>query len=747
MTKQFELLAPGGDVDSIKAAIIGGADAVYCGLDNFNARTRAANISFENLIGLLKLAHKNDCKLFLTLNIIILESELPALFRLLNKLVNTSIDGVIVQDLGLFHILSNYYPTLDIHASTQLTTHNEGQIHFLHKLNASRTNLCRELNIDEIKALTQVSHKHNMLTEVFVHGSNCIGFSGLCYFSSAHGGNSGNRGRCSQPCRDQYQTTRVGKDFPLNLKDNSAFSDLEALADADVDSLKVEGRIKKFHYVHSVISTWRQQIERLNRDQALSNDKTELHKVFNRDFSNDYLKGKISRDMFIDNPRDHSAQYFTERQGYTTDEEIQSVKQYLYDEKTQIINNVEAQISALNIDKTPLTIQVSGVVDSSLTVTVKTPDTSFTIESESRLIHSDRYSIDDSGIEKRLKGLNTAAFYIEKLSIDNLCSELFIPFKELTTIKNRIAFELNGGKPLISPVDLPNIAKAAKPADKAKLSVLISDVKDLNLCTDTSADIYYQLPDCIHNNYAKLVDLFLTCENLIPWFPSIIIGEDYTAAVAFLLQVKPKLIVTNNTGVAHAAYENSIAWVAGPYLNTTNSFSLRVMKEEFNCVGAFISNEINKKQMRHIKCPDDFKLYYSIYHPILLFTTRQCLFHQTVGCKKDVMDDKCLSNCKKSASIINLKETAFSINKKRGEHNSLYGAHNFLNTDILTDLPEMFSGFFIDLREIRTETKVGLDKMEIIQLFDNVLKGIPDATAELKQVFQPVTAAQYQKGL
>ncbi len=747
MAKQFELLAPGGDVDSIKAAIIAGADAVYCGLDNFNARTRAANISFENLVGLLKLAHKNDCQLFLTLNIIILESELPALFRLLDKLVNTSIDGVIVQDLGLFDILSKYYPTLDIHASTQVTTHNEGQIHFLHKLNASRTNLCRELNINEIKELTQVSHRNNMLTEVFVHGSNCIGFSGLCYFSSAHGGNSGNRGRCSQPCRDQYQTTRVGKDYPLNLKDNSAFSDLDALADAGVDSLKVEGRIKKYHYVHSVISTWRKQIERFYAQQQLSSDKTELYKVFNRDFSNDYLKGDISRNMFTDNPRDHAAQHFAEIKGYTTDAELQTVKQYLYDEKTVIINNVGAQISALAIGKTPLRIKISGEVDDPLSVSVTTPDMTFSVQSESRLIHSDKYSINDSGIDKRLKSLNTAEFYIEEISVDGLCKDLFIPFKEITTIKNRIASELNGGKALIAPVELPVIPKPVQPAGEGKLSVLISEAKDLNLCSDTTADIYYRLPDCIHNDYGKLVDLFLTYTNLIPWFPSIIIGEDYTAAVAFLQQVKPKLIVTNNTGVAYAAYENGIDWVAGPHLNTTNSFSLRAMKEKFNCVGAFISNEINKKQMRTIKRPDDFKLYYSIYHPILLFTSRQCLFHQSVGCKKETMDEKCLTNCRKSASIINLKETAFSINKKRGEHNSLFGAHHFLNTDILNELPDMFSSFFIDLRDIRTETKLGLEKTEIIRLFDDALKGIPEATSELRQVIQPVTDVQYKKGL
>ena len=143
MKRKIELLAPGGDIDSTKAAIIAGADAIYCGLDRFNARNRAENIAFEDLYGIIRLAHRNSCEVFITLNIIIVDSELPALITLLNKLINTKIDGVIVQDLGMFYLLSHYFAGLKIHASTQLTTHNEGQIKFLSKLNATRVNLSR----------------------------------------------------------------------------------------------------------------------------------------------------------------------------------------------------------------------------------------------------------------------------------------------------------------------------------------------------------------------------------------------------------------------------------------------------------------------------------------------------------------------------------------------------------------------------------------------------------------------------
>ena len=198
MSPKIELLAPGGDIDAIKAAIIAGADAVYCGLDTFNARNRASNISFDELVGIIRLAHEYECQIFLTLNIIILEREFKTLAKLLSKLANTTLDGVIVQDLGMLYILNKHFPTLDIHASTQLTTHNIGQIPFLKKLGASRVNLSRELNLKEISAITAVSHQEDVLTEVFVHGSLCVAFSGLCYSTSASVGNSGNRGRCSQ---------------------------------------------------------------------------------------------------------------------------------------------------------------------------------------------------------------------------------------------------------------------------------------------------------------------------------------------------------------------------------------------------------------------------------------------------------------------------------------------------------------------------------------------------------------------
>jgi putative protease len=188
-------------------------------------------------------------------------------------------------------------------------------------------------------------------------------------------------------------------------------------------------------------------------------------------------------------------------------------------------------------------------------------------------------------------------------------------------------------------------------------------------------------------------------------------------------------------------------WIAGPYLNTVNSFSLISLKEQFNCAGAFISNELQRAQIKQIKKPADFELYYSIYHPITLMTSRQCLFHQVTGCEKNKIETNCIEKCLRSASITNIKEKTFLIEKTKGNYHTIYNAINFLNTDILTDLPNLFSSFFIDLRGIKTKTDIPADKAETIRLFQNSVDGNSDAIAELQHIISPSTNTQYLKGI
>ncbi|ELB2946553.1 U32 family peptidase [Vibrio alginolyticus] len=659
---QFELLAPGGDLDSIKAAIAAGADAIYCGLDRFNARNRATNLTLDNLNGVLTLAHQHSCKIFLTLNVLILESEIPAIVRLLSQLNTTKIDGVIVQDLGLAYILKHHFPDLDVHASTQLNTHNEGQILFLNQLTASRVNLSRELNISEIKHLAQFGREHNVMMEVFVHGSYCIGFSGICYISSARNGASGNRGRCSQPCREQYETTKTGNNYPLNMKDNSAFSDLEALADAGVYSLKVEGRIKKSHYVYTVVDNWRKQIDRMCDGVELSNDTTELYTVFNRDFSNAFLQGDFGKAMYIDNPRDHAVKHFSKIYKCESADDVQAVKKKLYDDKTAIIEKVAEQTKSFDVTST----QVSG---------------------------------------SSLKG----------------------------------------------SIDVPTLPALPQPEPRQgapKLSALISSAQEAMLCEYHDIDVYYQLPMGLSGELSAMIELFQANPMLKPWFPAILIGEDYHAARVFLETIQPELLITNNSGVGMLAKELGLGWVAGPQMNTVNSHAFKCLQDEFAASGAFVSNELNMKQMRHIKRPKNMRSFYSIYHPNTLLTSRQCLFQQTEGCRKVKVNKGCLKRCDKRTSIINLKDNPYVVQKQKGSHNSIYSEHNVLNLQVMHDLPQLFTDVLIDLRDIQTETKVSASKPELIDAFLALLEEHSElAIQTLNDMIQPTANAQYLKGL
>lgn len=657
---QFELLAPGGDLDSIKAAIAAGADAVYCGLDRFNARNRATNITFDVLQGVIDLAHQHKCKIFLTLNIVVLENEIPSIIRLLNRLAQTDVDGVIVQDLGLAYIIKRYFPTLDIHASTQMNTHNEGQVLLLSKLGASRVNLSRELNIDEIAHLAEFGHKNSVLMEVFVHGSYCIGFSGLCYFSSEMNGASGNRGRCSQPCRDKYQTTTAGMNYPLNLKDNSAYENMAALAAAGVHSLKIEGRIKKSHYVYTVVDKWRQQIDHFCHTGQTLTDKEELYTVFNRNFSNGYLQGNIHRGMYIDNPRNYAAAHFA--QSYPQSHTLESAKRFIYDRNTEIINKVNAITESMPVSVTA---------------------------------------------NRSLKG---------------------------------------GGK--VIDIPMPKSEHNADLSCDVRLSVLISSQDDLDLMQRfDDVDFLFQIPDALALVYDEVLEVFARFPGLVPYFPPVLIGEHFQAATRLLEQTQLPYLVTNNLGVAQIAQQLGVNWVAGPQLNITNSFALKCLQKSLDATGAFISNELNAKQMKRLVKPDSFRLFYSIYHPISLMTSRQCLIAQSVGCKKQRINNGCMKRCEKTASIISLKDHSHVIHKARGSYNCLYANQNFLNLNVLKDVPALYTDVMVDLRNIPTDTKVSVSKVELIDHFRQYVNQPEGVCSDLSSFMVGTTNQQYIRGL
>lgn len=742
MAKKIELLAPGGDISSVKAAIAAGADAVYCGLSRFNARNRAENLSFEELCSLIRLAHANDCQLFLTLNILIVEPEIPALCSLLNKLVNSGIDGVIVQDLGLLYLLKSYFQNFKVHGSTQLTTHNSGQLKFLNHLNVQRVNLSRELSLKEIEQLTDACHEHNMLSEVFVHGSHCLGFSGLCYMSSVQSGNSGNRGRCSQPCRDQYQTTLQGSDFPLNLKDISVFDDVHRLKTAGVDSVKIEGRIKKSHYVFSVVEAWKKQLKEQTGDDNL------LQTMFNRGFSSGFLNGQIGAEMYSENIRDNSAKQLLNQA--TNKLTLKDAKKQIYDTRTAIIQNVEQKIEKLGTDKQEVTIQLTGKPGNPLEVRVTTQNRTFSLFSKNKISpdqnkRTSQIKLSRQEMEKAFSLINTFGFSLKPIFLEDLDQHGYLSASDITPLKRQLLVSLNQLEYFTPAVEIPKKKRKSYYTDAPSLSIIISSKKDIELTENSDAHFYFQLPEYLEKGADQYVDLFRAHKQLTPVFPSILLENSFLEAVKILQQLQPTKIITNNSGIAYYSCKLGIPWIAGPYMNATNSLSLDCLKREFNCSGAFLSSELSRMQLKLIQPPDQFELYYSIFHPLLLMTSRQCLFQQVTGCTKERVDGQCIQLCSKSASLTNLKGESFQICKVKNNHNKLYATEHFLNLDILPDIPHRFTSFCIDMSTKKQNT---LSKAHLISLFQKFLNNnTQNARGDLQTVLPATVCSQYKKGI
>ena len=252
-----ELLLPVGNIESLYAAIEGGADAIYLGLKGFNARGRAANFSEVQLAAICKLAAKHHVKVYVTLNIVVKNNELADVLDTLQFLSELPIAGVIIQDWGVFSLMRRYFPKLVAHASTQMANHNSVGANHCQRIGFKRVVLARELTFNELKLIQQ---RTKIETEVFVHGALCYSISGFCQFSSFLGGAGANRGLCTQPCRRFYNCNGQKRTF-FSMKDNQLIDKIKDLGQMGVTSLKVEGRLKSGEYVYTVAQSYRKVLD------------------------------------------------------------------------------------------------------------------------------------------------------------------------------------------------------------------------------------------------------------------------------------------------------------------------------------------------------------------------------------------------------------------------------------------------------------------------------------------------------
>ena len=257
MVKKPELLAPVGNVESFYAALEGGSDAIYLGLKQFNARNRAGNFTFKQIQAIVKEATEKGVKVYITLNTIIKNPELPDVINILCFLSKVGVHAIIIQDWGIHYIVKKYFPGLKMHASTQMGNHNSLGRDYSSQNNFERIIMARELTFPELK---KIALNSPIQIEVFVHGAFCYSFSGMCLFSSYLGGSGANRGLCAQPCRREYSNSEK-KQFIFNLKDNQQLGQLDNLIQTGVSSLKIEGRMKSAEYIFKVAGEYRKAID------------------------------------------------------------------------------------------------------------------------------------------------------------------------------------------------------------------------------------------------------------------------------------------------------------------------------------------------------------------------------------------------------------------------------------------------------------------------------------------------------
>lgn len=492
--KKIELLAPAGNMDSLKAAILAGCDAVYISGKKYGARAFAANFSNEELIEAITYAHLYDVKVYVTVNTLIYESEMDDFLGYIKFLHENSVDAVIMQDLGAMDLVRQTYPNLEIHASTQMNIHSLESAKLLEKLDIKRCVLAREMDIKEIENIKKNS---NIELEVFVQGALCICYSGQCLMSSLIGNRSGNRGTCVQCCRMKYDLVKdkkVVNDFKyiLSTKDLCTLKNIDKLIDIGVDSIKIEGRMKRSEYVYLAVSLYRKAIDSYTKTGKINisdDDIKNLKKIFNRGFTKGFLFNE-DNDNFTNpyrpnhmgveigkviNIKNNSFYLkltdnlnvqdgiriinddigFTVTEMFINDKKVKSaykgdivkIKQKINSLgkvlKTTDYKQLEEIKELINIKKRlPLDIKLNAYLNKKLSIQIKYKEKEVRINSDYIVAESRNSKTTKQDIENKINRLNDTVYFLNNLEI-NMDDNIFIPVGVLNNLRRAAVEKLN----------------------------------------------------------------------------------------------------------------------------------------------------------------------------------------------------------------------------------------------------------------------------------------------------------------
>ncbi len=752
-----EILSPAGDVKSLYAAFEAGADAVYFGVSEFNARKRAENILVSDLPEIVSEAALRGVKLYLTLNTIITSDEICAVLDLVDSAMSAGIRCFIIQDYGILNILDRFYPEAEIHLSTQATTHLTGQIDFFSGTSVSRINLARELSIDEICRYTAFAHEKGIETEVFVHGSYCLSYSGQCYLSSYLEGLSGNRGLCAQLCRRKYRKGG-SKGYYLNLKDNSALSAAGELIRCGADSLKIEGRIKGSGYVYAVTRAWKEIVsDQLNSEKA--DPLPVLSSVFNRGFTGGYIENNIS-DMFSQSPSDASYRYIADVVCYSADSRIletaseignpegimemesfpvvikrnmgRNTEQYVcsgmilskvspcrylfeiegkLNGKIENSNMIYAREVLENKDyvfnktdkpvfrKIPVTVGISCMEGHPLKLTLRYGEKSVSAFSESPLEKGVKRFSSEEDVEKQLMRFGNTPFTPEEVIFEDFEDDLFIPSSIVNRVRRKAVSMFLGtveeGRK-DSVLEYLDSLCISSPPDSRALGYEKGNIRTACIAdNETVAGFLRNNSDCeILSDYRSYPEA--SGSGIVPIFPSIM-TEDYAAGcIRIVGEGKFSRIVVNNTALIDAAEKSGTEWIAGNSLNIINHSAADFFASFGRFSGFIVSPEAGRKEIRSLHEKTPHRIYIPFYLRAELMTTRQCLLG--LKCGRSRCDESCFSGCCGSDELTDIRGKKIIIEKSENSFTSLYDSRYHFIPDAATDFPESNFTYIIDLR-------------------------------------------------
>ena len=635
----IELLAPAGSPEAVIAAVQNGADAVYLGMGNFNARRGARNFTDEEFEKAVRYCRIRGCKVYVTLNTLVNDREIEPAVSAAKLASDLGADGIIIQDLGLIRAIRSALPDIPLHASTQMSIHNLAGVQAAAEMGLTRAVLARELSLEQIRFITRHA---SIETEVFCHGALCFCYSGQCYMSALIGRRSGNRGMCAQPCRMEYSLTGSMDEHPLSLKDSCLADRLQELEEAGVACVKIEGRMKRPEYTAIVTGVYSKALREHRKPSA--EEMELLQKAFSRQgFTQGYFDGD-KKDMFgtrAETDRADEAVFTTARKAYA-DGELRRVPVHFY---TVVEKGESAKAIAFDDDgnravafgPVPERAKRQGLTEGYLTEQMfKTGGTPYTC------------------VENRAKA--EPGLYLPAAEINELRRKLISELSERrATPPTRRVGRLPAMPRNIAPVADPKIIFQLRTAEQ--LSPELAELKP----------DYLYVPALLLAEKPELALPFAEKgTTLVAVLPRIITDQqcpEVYAALEKLADEGVREALVGNLGHAFLAKKAGLK-IRGDFgLNAFNCLSLESLRQ-MGFLSATASFELRLSQIRDMPKPLDTEII--IYGRLPLMVSEQNLVKTTV---------------QDSAQLSDRMGSVFPVVKEFGDRSVIYNAHKLYLAD------------------------------------------------------------------